>query len=308
MTKLSSPYRLSTQAKFERLWLLHPEQFNPERNALSRNRLELTWNLMEQLGPFSEKTTADLGVGAGVLTQRLAKAGATVHAVDIARNALKRLQEKELPHVLPICDYVPSTSLPDNSYDLILCTELIGSLPHEEHRLLFSELARLIKKDGTLICSTALDVDSEDVLERFLSLLETEFKIEKAIFSYHALYINLLAFLKAPSCFLKAWKDPEYRNYKLSSRRGFYRRWFEIQSTTPWAPCWKLVNWFCQPLARKFGQSKQSLKVLERICRCLKPNSGISQIFVQAKKRPLVMPVPENEQPKERKGKKEVWE
>ncbi len=35
-----------SQAKFERLWLVNPEQFNPLRNWMQKERLERTWTLL----------------------------------------------------------------------------------------------------------------------------------------------------------------------------------------------------------------------------------------------------------------------
>jgi hypothetical protein len=48
--KMPLPSRLTRrrelQAKFERLWLLEPEQFNPLRNCMQRERLERTYQLI----------------------------------------------------------------------------------------------------------------------------------------------------------------------------------------------------------------------------------------------------------------------
>ena len=221
------------RAKFERLWLTDPEQFDPNRNAMERERVVRTWHLIDEVLQPKDKKIADLGCGSGVFSIGLAERGAHVDAVDIASNALKLIKEKysnNNSNLTTIQDYIPNTKLRDDHYDAALSTELIAYLHPEQYRLFFSELSRIIHADGHVICSTSIDIDSDDALQRFMSLAETELKVHKWIFSHHALYIRLNRFYTAPQRFAKAGKDPEYRQQSLDKRNGIDKWWFEINS------------------------------------------------------------------------------
>ena len=183
--KLSSRQqnRIATEARFEREWLTNPEQFNPTRNVKEQERIQRTLNAIH----ITPCKGCDLGFGYGTLSDALIDKGFEIDAIDVASNALKHYQGKAKTSQ----DYAPYTKLEDNAYALVLATDLIAYLPETEHRLLISELARLIKLDGTLVISSPIDIDSEDAASRFLSLIHTEFNIEEIIPSHHALWIRL---------------------------------------------------------------------------------------------------------------------
>lgn len=175
--------RIAVEARFEREWLQNPEQFNPNRNVKEQERIKRTLNAIR----ITPCKGCDLGIGYGTLSDALIDKGFEMDAIDVATNALKRYQGQAKTSQ----DYAPYTKLDDNAYSLVLAADLIANLPESEHRLLISELARLIKPDGTLIISTPIDIDSEDAASRFLSLVHTEFDIEEIIPSHHALWIRL---------------------------------------------------------------------------------------------------------------------
>jgi SAM-dependent methyltransferase len=197
--------------------------------------------------------------------------------------------------------------LQDEAYDAITCLELIAYLPKDEYRLLFSELARLIKPEGTLICSTPIDVDSEDALQRFASLAESEFVIEEWLFSWHKLYLSLRNFTEAPTRFFKSYKDPKYRARQIERRRGFFKAWFRLNSSTIPQILWCPLHFLTSPIASWIRQSRSLLLFCEKICRLLYSDQGISHAIFTAKRRPLEF-TPKDEQPRETKHKKELWE
>lgn len=274
--------REETRAKFEQLWLSQPELFDPNQDVMQRERIERTWNLL-LTKPLNGKQAADLGCGKGILAKRLAEQGAKVVAVDIAPTALKQLNDKDLPNLLPREDYVPNTLLADEEFDIVISTDLIAYLPADQFRLYFSELARIIRPNGFVVCSTAIDIDSEDALQRFLSLSETEFKIEKSIFSYHALYIRLCNMIDAPKRF--------------------------VHARFPFSVFWKALEFIVRPLSKLLKNSRWMLLTLEKICRFISSDAGISHVIWIGSRRALVehMP-PEKEIPKERKQRRFVWE
>lgn len=295
------------QAKFERLWLLHPEQFNPLRNCMERERLERTWSLLTHYIHPHEKFMADIGCGAGVFSRRLRDAGAKVDAIDIAENALKYMREQDTHDITPKQDAMPSTMLPDQAYDAIVCTELIAELPPEDYRLFFSELSRLIKPNRYVICSSPLDIRTEGGVKKLMELAETEFTIDGFVLSYHALYIRLKNFFKAPGRYVKGWKDPHFRQQEQERRAGFSRFWFRLHSTPPLVWLWIPISWLFIPILATFRNSHYLLIGLEKICQFLWDESGISHIIFIGKRRPFSPEAPQPT-PIERPKKKQIWE
>jgi 2-polyprenyl-3-methyl-5-hydroxy-6-metoxy-1,4-benzoquinol methylase len=258
--------RAQTEAEWERKWLLAPEEFNPLLTAAGRLRIERTWELIHPQLASPKLLCVDLGAGYGVLSSLCADAGARMTAADIAEGALKKIRLNQ--QISCEKQFVPYTTLPDMHYDLILATDLIAWLPENEYRLFFSELARLASRNGKIVVSTPLDVDSDNALERFLYLAETEISIESIRKSYHALQIRLLRLLNR----------------------------------------WKWSQWLFGPLIRFIENSDRLLKALERLTQFLYDERGISHVIIAGTRRPIFQPPKEDELPIERKTKKSVWE
>ncbi len=302
-------WRQAARAQFERMWLIDPEQFDPLRNCMERERIERTWTLATEFVKPKDKLVSDLACGGGAMTKRLKEAGSIVHALDIASNALKILLAN-----VPLVDQtyqqcLPHTTLEDDAYDLLFADEVIAYLPAQELRLFMAELCRLVKPNGYTICSTSLDLDSQDPLVRFASLAETEFKIHKWVCSYHRLYIRLRNFFSGPSHYVRASKDPNYRQQELQKRKGFSQKWFSWNSQKPLAFFWRIIQYLTNPIAHLLKQNRSLLLRLEKICRFFWGEAGISHAIFIASRRPLPpLDLPSNEIPIERRGKRQTWE
>lgn len=194
------------KARFEREWLLYPESFDPGRNAIERERIDRTWKLIKPLMEVPELQAADLGFGWGVLTRKMQGRGGLVDAVDIAENALKHFTAREPCAVNLSCDGLPRSSLADDRYDLVVCTDLIAELETNDQRLLISELYRILKPSGFLVCSTSLDYRTDGALERFAALIDTEFEVIEWEVSHHAYALKLINLFKALGLLFKPLK------------------------------------------------------------------------------------------------------
>ena len=299
--------RQEQQAKFERLWLREPERFNPLRNCMQKERLERTWNIIPADYSLTDKRAVDLGCGAGFFTRRLRDAGASVDAVDIAENALKYFALYDNIRIHTRQDAVPTTKLDDDEYDLVVCTELIAELPPDDYRLCFAELSRLIKRNGYLVCSSPIDINSEGGAQRLLQLAQTEFDILEIRPSYHALYLRLKRLLKTPSRFIEAWRNPQYCNRELDKRTGLDYVWFWFNTTLFMIWIWSILNTICRPLLKLLKYNRSVLLTLEKICHYFSDEAGISHLIFLAKRRPLQAVEP-SKRPVERPGKREIWE
>jgi len=291
---------------FQKKWQENPKQFDATHTVIERERLKRTLMLIHEYVKPKDKKIVDLGCGNGNIVETLAKEGAIVHAIDICETPLKALENKHIPNLTLNQDFVPFTTVEDDKYDLAISTELIAHLPPDHYRLYFSELSRIVHPNGHILCSTALDIYSEDALDRFLSLVETEIKIVKVTLSRHSLYIRLDSLLHAPSRFVLASDQPDYRKQELDQRTWWLSKsWFALNSSKPLKPLWQLATILLRPIINWVEQSSRLLIALEKICEFF--DTGISHANVIGLRRPLVEPKID-EIPKERKQKRQVWE
>lgn len=292
-------------AKFNRLWLINPSQFDPNRNVMEMERIRRTEAILPDI---EGKRVVDLGCAGGTMSCLMRDKGAIVEAVDVSSRALELINLYECAAIDFIQDYVPRTKLTDSTYDLVLASDLIAYIPEQEYRLFMSELSRLVKPDGFVVCSTPIDIYSVDSLERFIVLSETEFAMVRWKFSYHNYWLKVNNFLAAPERYVKAADDPDYRRLKLQERTGFSKRWFEWNSQAPLSLLWRLKSYFTIPVHRWFKKNRFILLSLEKLCKTIASESGISHAIWLGKRRPFIEYTPVKEQPIERKGKKQVWE
>lgn len=300
---------LAIQAKFDRLWLTEPEQFDPYRNCLERERIKRTWDLLQRRIEPAGKIAVDIGCGLGVLAKKLCDHGATtVHAVDVSNNALKAIKPPEGHNIKPIQACMPKTVLEDDFYDLVVSTELIAYLPPKEERLYFAELSRVVKPSGLVICSTSLDIDTDGALHRFAALAETEFQIIEWVFSYHALFLRISNFFKAPYRFAKGSKDPIYRKIEVNKRRSLGQKWFQFNTTPLVGKFWSFFQYFSNPFVTLLEKEPKILLWIESICRFFSAENGISHVMFIGKRHPIWLPTATELLAIEPKHKRQVWE
>lgn len=296
--------REETQARFERQWLIDPHQFDPARNCLEIERIQRSLDLLTASGSVRDSDIVDLGAGWGDFSAQLQALGAKVLAVDIASNALKNLKSRH-PEVVVKQDFVPKTTLDDEKYDYVAALDLIAYLPKDDHRLFFAEVSRLVKANGKVLCSTPLDLRTEDAVQAFADLAETEFQIEHWALSYHLCFLYLLDFLEAPKKFYKGSIDKEYHAHEIGQRKGFSKIWFRLNSSPGLAWFWRGVSFIINPLSHWFKHSKSMMTACERFCKTFWDTAGVSHAIFIGKRRSLIIP---QVLPEETKHKKEVWE
>lgn len=275
----------ATRAYYERLWKNTPEEFDPNRNAIERDRIAKTCKIIDLTLQHQNTRVADLGMGWGTLTRYLCERNLSVDAVDIASLALKHFGDVTGSRLYR--EALPQSSLPDNSYELVLCCELIAELHPHDQRLLISEIYRLLKPEGSAILTTALDIDSINPLEPLTALIETELRIEKISPSFHTYYLRLLRFLRIPAKKIRLRKDQVYYKQKLENQTRLGTAWIGLQRSLPFYAFFWTLNQIAFPLARRLEQSAFALRILNNICRTLSPEDGMSHVILVAKRKSL---------------------
>ncbi|HEY1604060.1 MAG TPA: bifunctional 2-polyprenyl-6-hydroxyphenol methylase/3-demethylubiquinol 3-O-methyltransferase UbiG [Allosphingosinicella sp.] len=131
--------------------MLH--KLNPVRLAYLRDRIDQHWGLDEcSLKPLEGRRAADVGCGAGLLTEPLARLGAEVTGVDAAPENIAAARGHALGQGLDIDYRAGSVEALDGKYDLVASMEVIEHVAAPRDFL--HGLAGALDEDGLLILST----------------------------------------------------------------------------------------------------------------------------------------------------------
>ena len=131
--------------------MLH--KLNPVRLAYIRDRIDQHWQCDEHLRrPLEGRTALDVGCGAGLLAEPLARMGASVTAIDAAAELIAAARDHAAGQGLAI-DYraAPVEQL-DGAFDLVTCLEVIEHVANPQAFLKL--LARRLAPNGLMILST----------------------------------------------------------------------------------------------------------------------------------------------------------
>ncbi len=131
--------------------MLH--KLNPVRLAYIRDRIDQHWHLDEcTLRPLTGKTALDVGCGAGLLAEPLARMGATVTAIDAAPELVAAAQAHAAGAGLAIDYRAIGVEALDGRYDLVTAMEVIEHVA--DPRAFIFSLAVRLAPGGLLILST----------------------------------------------------------------------------------------------------------------------------------------------------------
>ncbi|MDB5691149.1 MAG: ubiG [Alphaproteobacteria bacterium] len=131
--------------------MLH--KLNPVRLAYLRDRIDQHWGLDEcSLRPLEGRRAADIGCGAGLLAEPLARLGAEVTGVDAAPETIAAARAHALGQGLAIDYRVGSVEALEGGYDLVTSLEVVEHVA--EPRAFVRGLADALGEDGLLILST----------------------------------------------------------------------------------------------------------------------------------------------------------
>lgn len=131
--------------------MLH--QLNPVRLGYIRDMADQHWGLDEcNLKPLAGKQAADVGCGAGLLAEPLARLGAEVTGVDAAPENIAAARDHALKQGLAIDYKVGSVEALAGGYDLVASLEVVEHV--SDVRTYVQGLADALKPGGLLILST----------------------------------------------------------------------------------------------------------------------------------------------------------
>jgi 2-polyprenyl-6-hydroxyphenyl methylase/3-demethylubiquinone-9 3-methyltransferase len=131
--------------------MLH--KLNPVRLEYVRDQIDQHWQC-DECGrtPLTGKMALDVGCGAGLLAEPLARLGAKVTGIDAAPEVIAVAREHASATALEIDYRVGDVQQLDGCFDLITCMEVIEHVA--EPATFLDALARRLGRDGLLVMST----------------------------------------------------------------------------------------------------------------------------------------------------------
>lgn len=131
--------------------MLH--KLGPVRLRYVRDRIDQHWQADEcSRRPLAGKSALDVGCGAGLLTEPLARLGAAVTGIDASPEVIAVAREHASATGLAIDYRVGDVQQLDGTFDLVTCMEVVEHVADPADFI--SALARRLAPDGLLIMST----------------------------------------------------------------------------------------------------------------------------------------------------------
>jgi 2-polyprenyl-6-hydroxyphenyl methylase/3-demethylubiquinone-9 3-methyltransferase len=131
--------------------MLH--KLNPVRLKYIRDQIDQHWQSDEcARTPLKGKTALDVGCGAGLLTEPLARLGAAVTGIDASPDVIAVARKHATAMGLEIDYRVGDVQTLEGQFDLITCMEVIEHVAEPEPFV--RALAKRLLPDGLLIMST----------------------------------------------------------------------------------------------------------------------------------------------------------
>src|SRR5690242_6017811 len=131
--------------------MLH--KLNPVRLKYIRDQIDQHWQCDEcSRKPLSGKTALDVGCGAGLLAEPLARLGAAVTGLDASAELIAVASEHARTGGLEIDYRARELAELEGQFDLITCMEVIEHVA--DPAAFVASLARRVAPDGLLVIST----------------------------------------------------------------------------------------------------------------------------------------------------------
>lgn len=145
------PVELQKFSELAHRWWDPQGEFRPLHEL---NPLRLAW--IDGLAGLAGKHVLDVGCGGGILSEAMARLGATVTGIDLSEKALRVAQLHLLESGL-VVDYrlfsaEDFSNLNEKKFEAVTCMELLEHVPNPASTI--AACAKLVKRGGTVFFST----------------------------------------------------------------------------------------------------------------------------------------------------------
>jgi 2-polyprenyl-6-hydroxyphenyl methylase/3-demethylubiquinone-9 3-methyltransferase len=148
----ADPAELAKFSELAHRWWDPDSEFRPLHQI---NPLRLDW--IESYGSLAGKRVLDVGCGGGILSDSMARKGATVVGIDLAKKPLRVAQIHAIEAQTPNVEYreVSAEALASaepESFDMVTCMEMLEHVPDPSS--VVRACSRLVKPGGMVFIST----------------------------------------------------------------------------------------------------------------------------------------------------------
>lgn len=143
---------------------------NPTRRWLHCTRRDWIFDALRHSVSDRHERAIEVGPGSGVYLPTLANLYDEVIALDIEQSYLNHLNHLTNVHknLELIIDDITASNMPDATFDLVLCTEVVEHIPNSLSAL--QEIHRLLRPGGTLLLSTPQRYSPLEITAKFAFL------------------------------------------------------------------------------------------------------------------------------------------
>jgi 2-polyprenyl-6-hydroxyphenyl methylase/3-demethylubiquinone-9 3-methyltransferase len=147
----ADPLELQKFSELAHRWWDPTSEFRPLHEI---NPLRLAW--INARAPLAGKNVIDIGCGGGILTESMAKRGATVTGIDLSEKALKVADLHSLESGAPVrYKLIAAEAMAEQEagqYDIVTCMEMLEHVP--DPAAIVKACATLVKPGGHVFFST----------------------------------------------------------------------------------------------------------------------------------------------------------
>ena len=147
----ADPLELQKFSELAHRWWDPTSEFRPLHEI---NPLRLAW--INARAPLAGKNVIDIGCGGGILTESMAKRGATVTGIDLSEKALKVADLHSLESGAPVrYKLIAAETMAEQEagqYDIVTCMEMLEHVP--DPAAIVKACATLVKPGGHVFFST----------------------------------------------------------------------------------------------------------------------------------------------------------
>ncbi len=136
------------------------------------NRVTSKYNKANKTDTLNKLKCLDIGCGGGLLSERLARLGASVTGIDVTKSSIETARIHAFNSGLNI-NYINTDASafikqnPRKNFDLIIASEVIEHL--DNRNLFFKEVSKLLKNKGILILTTINKTALSLLLAKFMA-------------------------------------------------------------------------------------------------------------------------------------------
>jgi len=206
-------------------------------------RYDLYIKILKSILPTKEKIKIlDIGCALGDFTKRVWQLDPKneIYGIDISENAIAKVS-KEYPNMKFKVESLPKLSFRDNSFDLILCLEVLYYLNAEDRIKSLENIRRVLKPGGYLLFSGVLDGGIRYFAEEeIIELISKYFDIERIEYNYAKIYTAI------ESKFLFLLNICNTVELLLNMSDTEFLKWYgateDKRKAEKVRKCWKIIN------------------------------------------------------------------